>query len=578
MKNNLRAIIFSVLSLSVHYAHAKLAANEHGPYSIIDRRSIVYTLVTISAVNPAQSRMKEASLYDEKISDVVVADEWSSSNASILTTLAQIMAAALSIAAGALGAFVSLLVSARAAAELKLVELGSEIRSKFNNYDHLWWLSYPDMAISLLEKYKYYFPYESKGKLSWRIFFDLAKKSCDLAGIDLSEIVKMDNRPMFGAMMCHIVELSIDSLDPNSADRRYDVVNFNSEYLATRVYRSVIFPNGVLRFSEWFDRFVAFERMMSMLMHRHDEIIPDISSLRSDWEPDRVQSRLDDMMTLSKSVSPLAYQAEAINKDISRVSSVIQLAKKPKLLWAMLISTIVGVFFPITLLAIKPGGFQTILIYLTLFLTVICLMGPGIGLAKVLRATIPVSDERSVVISELREYFERFGDLSPRDLISGINIPLSYNEIKNVGLDHLAHLLEAYEAAVRSTVQPGEIIAKALRTYFEESKISDDFVSMVDDGAFFLNFEDLVENRAVQVLGSYSDCNVDVWIRYYSRINLSYAKFRLPVVVEARTDLFSRLQNISVALNAMPELITWRNAILHVENSRRLLLDELRKV
>ena len=529
-----------------------------------------------SAISDAEKQIKIDIQSLEPTSNSSLVNEWTGANASILTTTAQIMAAALSIAAGALAAFVSLLISARAAAELKLMEIGSEIRSKFNTYDHLWWMSWPDMSLTILEKYRYSFPYESRGKLLWRIFFDIAKRSCDSENIDLQEAVKLNSISRYGAMMCHIAELSIDSLDPNSADRRYDVVNFNSEYLATRVYRSVIFPNGVSQFSGWFDRFVAFERMTSMLMHRYAEIIPDILSIRTDWTPERVEARLNDMITLAKAVSPLAYQAEAINKDITRVSSAIHLAKRPSLLGALLISTVVGVFLPVALLAIKPGDFQVALVYLILICSVVCIAWPGIGLVKVLRATFPVSNERFAVISELREYFKGLGVLE-RDLIPAVNIPLSHKELIKLGFVKLAEALEKYESAASLTIPSGEFIKNELFEKFNESKISEDFPSAADQGAFLLNLDDLIKDRAAQIFANRDNWNVEVWIRCYSRLNLVPAKFRVPSSADARVDLLTRLSRISEYLNSLPELVDWKRSIISFETCRDQLLEELRK-
>ena len=405
---------------------------------------------------------------------------------SILTALAQIMATALSIVAGALAAFVSFLLSARAAAELKLMEIGSEVRANFNRYDHLMLLSSPDTATELLERYRYSFPDDSSGARLWRIFFDLTKKSSASADIDLPELVKREGIPKFGAVMCHFAELAIDSLDPNSADRRFDIINFSPEYLEARAYRSIVFPNGVVRFEEWFNIFVSFERMTNMLIYRHVEIIQEIIELRINFSPAYVEKRLNDMLTLAKGVSPLAYQADAINRDITRASSAVQLAKAPSLIRALLVASAAGVALPLFLLLYEPLVWQTGLVCAALVLSAACLFWIVTRVVKVMRASVPVSYSRFAAISILREYFSGAAVDQNQELIVAVDLPISYRDIRKLSPALLSKALEEYETAARSTVAPGEILRKLLVQGFSESKLSETYPATPNQGGIIL--------------------------------------------------------------------------------------------
>jgi hypothetical protein len=313
-----------------------------------------------------------------------------------------------------------------------------------------------------------------------------------------------------------------------------------------------------------------------MVMHRHGEIVPEILERRPHFTAPHVESRLKDMLVLAKGVSPLAYQARAINNDIARVSSAVQLAKSPSLMLALLIATCAGVALPLLLLLRDPPSWQGQLVFAVLAASAICLLWIGNGLVRVLRASVPMSNSKFAAISALREYFSGAAVQAKELLIVGIDFPVSHGDLRKLGLIGLSEALSDYEVAARGTFESGEKIRKLLTKAFEDSNLSTDFPRDPTKGGVVISLESLVDNRADEILKTHSG-NAEVHVGLYRRLWPTLAAFTIPSNHQ-RADVQARMQSIVASLHASPDLATWKAAIAKVKTASEVLVKELDRV
>lgn len=493
------------------------------------------------------------------------------------------MATVLSILAGVIVALVSLLESARVAAEQKLIELGGQIRSHFSKYDFYYWLSMPDSANALFQHYRFANPGCDAGSLLWQMAADLnAGRSLDTT-IDLESLVPHDasGQAQYGLMVVHLAEYALGELDPSAAERRFDVVNHSPAYAAVRAYRARLFPIDVLGLARWMSVFSAFERIVSTFRHRHAQMIPQVVTLRA-FPPAYVAQRLDETAQLAQAVSPLAHQADAVSREVVRLSTMLRMACSPVLGGALLLALVAGVATPLfVLLAPAPMPLSATAVYAwsTLLVSVVATGYISWRLTTmVLTASGGRKSEQPIEVLRLRErFFPRWDD---GQLMLDIDLPMTSTNAAATGAPELAMLLREYEEAARAIFCPGLALRDVLANLFTSSGLQRDYPPRPNAGSIAFGITSLSTPEALGAVLAANQAGADLqfWAGEYGVQNRVLATFQWPAAGPDRNDVVTRLASLVISLHGTQAYKDWLALIGPAMAKRTALVAFLQKV
>jgi hypothetical protein len=482
----------------------------------------------------------------------------SSAEISVLTTIAQISATALSVIGGLLVALATFLLSSRASIESKILEVGQSIRSEptATSQTHVMNLA---QEFNVLQRYRYEYPQFSFDELVEKLYFDLNAENSFNPKIPLGSLItfKDPRPPCFDAMQCRLVRLTYDDLDPSREDRDYGSVNFQTPWKGVRAYRKSLFPNGLGLVCDWLRSFERFEMIASHAEVARYRIAPRMHSLFADHHdpqaralaqpPAAYEQWLVQIGSLARSMSPFASHLASLLRDRDRVNNALKFVASSKLRNSLLFAGVVGVLVPVVFAVAGSEKFSiwtgvTVVLLLST-VAVFWLVG------RQLKGFAPENDQNLDIISKLGMLQEQVKlQEHSDDLVFNLELPVTGVALREAGFESVAAAVESYLALANDVYEPGLQVLKRLEEEFVNSKLSVDYAIPPDAGGQivtavkFLNVQRLAESLPHPAM---RDPMIHVVAPMFGKVLYPLAKFRWPVDPAERADVVGRLAAIA---------------------------------